>query len=81
MPGIEPAMEQKPIRPRVAVATEAPLPAERAFVVQIRAQTDPTGELFVGRAEHLASGATERFASAADLIAFMTKVLNPSPGS
>jgi hypothetical protein len=73
-------MEQKPIQPRVAAATEAPLPAERAFVVQLRAQTDSTEELFVGRAEHMASGATERFASAADLIAFMAKVLGPPRG-
>ena len=70
-------MEQKPIHRPVPAATESPLPAERAFVVQLRAaQVDPTGEIFVGRAEHMASGATERFASAADLIAFITRVLN-----
>lgn len=60
-------------------ATEAPLPAERAFVVQFRAQPDPAGDLFVGRVEHIASGAVARFGSADDLIAFITKVLAPGP--
>lgn len=57
--------------------TDAPLPPERAFVVQLRAQSDPKGELFVGRAEHLASGAAEHFGCAAELLAFMAKVLAP----
>jgi hypothetical protein len=56
---------------------EAPLPAERAFVVQFRSQAEAGGELFVGRAEHIASGAVERFASAQALIAFIAKVLAP----
>jgi hypothetical protein len=57
--------------------TQAPLPAERAFVVQLRAQADPSGDLFVGRAEHIASGAAARFGSAAELIAFIANVLRP----
>ena len=71
-------MDEEASRRREAegVAT-APLPPERAFVVQLRAPTDPTGELFVGRAEHLASGAAERFGCAAELLAFMAKVLAP----
>lgn len=71
-------MDEEATRRRVREGTEAPLPPERAFVVQLRAQADPTGELFVGRAEHLASGAAERFASAEDLIAFIAKVLAPA---
>jgi len=62
-------------------ATEAPLPAERAFVVQLRALPDPAGDLFVGRVEHIASGAAVRFGSVDDLIAFITKVLAPEPSS
>jgi hypothetical protein len=58
--------------------TETPLPAERAFVVQLRAQADPGANLFVGRVEHIASGATQRFDSAEVLIAFMTHVLAPT---
>jgi hypothetical protein len=61
-------------------ATEAPLPAERAFVVQLRAQHDLSGNLFIGRVEHIASGAAERFGSAEELIAFITKVLTSSQG-
>ena len=72
-------MEQKATQRQALEATEAPLPAERAFVVQLRAQVDPNGELFVGRAEHMASGTAARFGSAEDLIAFITKVLAPAP--
>lgn len=53
----------------------APLPADRAFVVQFRAPGATGGELFVGRAEHIASGDAARFRSVEDLIAFVTKVL------
>ena len=75
-------MEPKGIRVDDARPAGAPLPAGRAFVVQLRA-TEPAGELFVGRAEHMASGTAERFASAAELIAFITRILaddgNPQP--
>ena len=61
-----------------------PLPANRAFVVQFRAQ--PSGEPFrwEGRVEHLTSGQTARFASQDALQAFITRVLseisaNPEP--
>ena len=63
----------------VADVTAAPLRLERAFVVQLREQPDPAANLFVGRAEHLVSGTSERFTCAADLLAFITKVL-ASPG-
>ena len=61
--------------------TEAPLPAERAFVVQLRAQADPRGNLFTGRVEHMASGTAVRFDSAEDLLAFITRVLAPAGSS
>jgi hypothetical protein len=70
-------MDQKSTTPEVVRASEAPLPAERAFVVQLRAQPDPAGNLIAGRAEHIASGAAARFTSAADLIAFIAQVLAP----
>jgi len=53
----------------------APLPVERAFVVQLRASTPAGEEPFAGRAEHIASGAVARFASAESLIAFIKGVL------
>ena len=58
--------------------TEVSLPPERAFVVQLRAPADGRGDVFEGRAEHIASGAAVRFASVAELIAFVTQVLKPS---
>src|SRR5262249_37734991 len=54
--GIEPAMEDGRTRQPSIPTSEAPLPPERAFVVQLRSLTDPAGELFVGRVEHIASG-------------------------
>jgi hypothetical protein len=51
------------------------LPPERAFVIQLRAPSAGGGELFVGRAEHLASGLVARFGSVTELIGFVTQVL------
>ena len=65
---------QKPPRPLDAV-NESQLPPDRAFVVQLRAQGDAGAELFVGRVEHITSGAAERFDSAEGLITFVTRVL------
>jgi hypothetical protein len=73
-------MENKGTRCDVARPTGAPLPAGRAFVVQLR-DTEPTGELFVGRAEHMASGTAERFSCAAELIGFIARMLAPDGGS
>lgn len=71
-----PVHEKAP--PRLAPeATEAALPAERAFVIQFRAQPDG-GDLFVGRVEHMASGAACRFGSVEELVAFVGKVLAPA---
>lgn len=62
-----------------AKPTGTPLPAERAFVVQLR-DAEPAGELFVGRAEHMASGTAERFSSAAELLGFITRMLARDDG-
>jgi hypothetical protein len=71
-------MEKKPGERPSLQATEAPLPAERAFVVQLRAQTVAGADLFIGRVEHVASGDAARFSSAEDLLAFITKMLTPA---
>lgn len=70
-------MEHEGHRRDVGKPTGAPLPAARAFVVQLRGETEPAGELFVGRAEHVASGTAARFSSAGELIAFITRMLAP----
>jgi hypothetical protein len=46
-------------------------------VVQLRPLPDPTGELFVGRIEHMTSGTVFRFGSAAELTAFIARVCVP----
>jgi hypothetical protein len=70
-------MEDERARRGASAATEAPLPPERAFVVQLRPLTDPAGELFVGRVEHMASGAVFRFGSAVELTDFITRICDP----
>ena len=64
-------------RHRSIVATDVPLPPERAFVVRLRPLIDPPGELFVGRIEHIASGTAFRFGSAAELTDFITRICDP----
>jgi len=49
----------------------APLPAERAFVVQLRADADLTNGTVSGRIEHVRSGAAALFESVDQLIAWM----------
>lgn len=73
-------MDHGPARRDVAKQACAPLPAERAFVVQLRAETEPAGELFVGRAEHMASGSAGRFTCAAELIEFIARTLASDGG-
>jgi len=59
---------------RPGSATDAPLPPERAFIVQLRPLHDPRGEVLVGRVEHITSGESGRFASAAELTAFIARI-------
>jgi hypothetical protein len=53
----------------------APLPFERAFVVQLRADADVLGGAVSGRAEHLSSGAAAVFESVDELIAWMGEAI------
>ena len=52
-----------------------PLPADQAFVVQIRAQPDGEPLRCEGRVEHLISGQASRFASEDELWTFITGML------
>lgn len=58
--------------------TQLPLPlrANRAFVVQFRAQPTSETPRWEGRVEHLVSGHAASFASQAELWAFMNRVLS-----
>jgi hypothetical protein len=53
----------------------APLPFERAFVVQLRADADVVAGAVSGRAEHLSSGAAAVFDSVEELIAWMAEAI------
>ena len=56
-----------------------PLPTNRAFVVQLRAQL-PGGPLaWDGRVEHVVSGQMTHFHSLEDLVAFISRVLARVP--
>jgi hypothetical protein len=67
--------------PPLDAVNESPLPPDRAFVVQFRAEGDAGTELFAGRVEHITSGAAECFASAEGLINFVTRVLASAAAS
>ena len=62
---------------RIPDATPAPLSASSAFVVHLASPTTP--ELVLGRVEHIATGRSLRFASAAELIGFMLHTLSHDP--
>jgi hypothetical protein len=56
-----------------------PLPARRAFLVQVHAEAEvPQGRL-AGRVEHVVSGQATHFASLEELLAFMARVLTTLP--
>ncbi len=63
----------KPVFPRIAPAApdHPTLPANRAFVVQLRADADPARGVFVGRVEHMASGVASLFDSVEQLAGCM----------
>ena len=52
-----------------------PLPANQAFVVQLRAQPNHESPRCEGRVEHLASGQAARFSSQDELWAFISRIL------
>jgi hypothetical protein len=49
------------------------LPPERAFVVQLEIQRPADRRTLRGRVEHLSTGEARRFASAAELVAFLNR--------
>jgi hypothetical protein len=51
------------------------LPADRAFVVQLRGDTDPAAGEVVGRVEHVTSGRSIRFEGLRALIDFFREAL------
>jgi hypothetical protein len=54
-----------------------PLPAQRAFLVQVHAAAEVAQGRLAGRVEHVVSGQATHFASPEELLAFMVRVLPP----
>ncbi len=52
-----------------------PLPASRAFVLQIRADSHVESGLLAGRVEHIVSGHATHFESVDDLLTFIAGAL------
>ena len=57
--------------------TVHPLPAQRAFLVQVHAEAEVAQGRLAGRVEHVMSGQATHFASPEELLAFMARVLTP----
>jgi hypothetical protein len=49
----------------------AGLPADRAFVIQLRADADPGAGVLRGRIEHIGSGRAARFESVDELVGYL----------
>jgi hypothetical protein len=64
-----------------AAPDRAALPAERAFVVQLRADADLARGLVRGRLEHLISGVAAVFESAEELVARMEEAMRSRTAS
>jgi len=73
-------MRQKSTRP-THEQFPAPLPPHWAFVVQVRQGSGFTPDTLYGRIEHVVSGQATTFASLAELLAFMEKVLAGQEGN
>lgn len=57
-------------------SAERLLPRNRAFVVQLSAQSAGTPDSFRGRVEHVESGQATHFDALEDLLAFVARVLS-----
>ena len=56
-------------------SSQSRFPAQRAFVVQVAVAAPGEPDVPLGRAEHVVSGQATRFASWAELVAFIERVL------
>ena len=56
-------------------ADESPLSPHKAFVVQLRENTDVERGHWAGRVEHVTSGRVAHFQSLDELLAFLTQAL------
>ncbi len=54
-----------------------PLPAQRAFLLQVHAAAEVAQGRLAGRVEHVVSGQATHFSSPEELLAFIARVLTP----
>ena len=66
----------RPVQP----GGQRPLSVHRAFVVQLRAETDVAQGRIMGRVEHVVSGQATYFDALEELLAFLARVL-PATGT
>jgi hypothetical protein len=59
--------------------TAHPLPAQRAFLIQVHAKAEVAPGRLAGRVEHVVPGQATHFASLEELLAFMARVLTTLP--
>ena len=59
------------------IERKSPLPTNRAFVLQFRAEADVQQGRFDGRIEHVVSGQTAHFHSIEELVEFLAQALPP----
>jgi hypothetical protein len=73
--------DQTPPPPTTGTSSRAGLPAERAFVIQLRADADLERGIVRGRLEHVLSGAAAQFESVEQLIGGMRDIVAPRSGT
>jgi hypothetical protein len=66
---------RRSVPPACAAESAPTLPAWKAFAVQFSTETGPESDVFSGRVEHLNSGRRARFASKAELLAVLARML------
>jgi len=59
--------------------TTHPLPAQRAFLLQVHAKAEVAQGCLAGRVEHVVSGQATQFTSLEALLAFLARVLTTLP--
>jgi hypothetical protein len=59
--------------------SQPPLPAKRAFVVQVHADAQVEQGQWKGRVEHLVSGEADHFDSLEELTTFIVQILTKQP--
>jgi len=77
-PPYSPRVCSERIGPPVELEGDRPLPAARAFVLQLHGGADPGRGRWAGRVSHVVSGRTAHFQTLTELAEFIERVLAAS---